>query len=692
MKPFSRFIGLVLGVCVLATALCACNSAAGVQTSGNTQTSSSTTASGVVTATGAYPLLDPGYTDRDQDASYDEATATKITLQNTTASVSGNGGSVQGSVITISSAGTYIVSGTLDNGQILINVPKTDKVQLVLDNASITCLSSAPIYIQQADKVFLTLAENSQNTVTDTENYQFAEGEDEPSAAIFAKDDLTINGTGALVVNASYNNGIQGKDDLTITGGNITVTAPNNAIKGKDSVAIMDGTFTLTADGDGIQASNAEDTSKGWVSIQGGTFTITAQNDGIQAETNLQITGGSFAITTGGGSQNASTTTSGEQNTGWGNWGRMNMGQNPQTTENADDTPSAKGLKATTAIAVTAGTFTIDSSDDSIHSNGNVTLQGGSYTLLSGDDGIHADAALVVEDGAIDIQKSYEGLEGLSVTINGGNISAVSTDDCINSAGGDGSSINGRPGQNSFAQNGDVFIRITGGTLVLDAGGDSLDSNAGLYVDGGLILISGTTNTGDSTLDFDGESVITGGVVLAAGPSQMAQNFGSTSTQVSVGIYYSSTQQAGTLATLVDAQGNVVAAFAPSKQYTHLIISSPDLQQGQTYSLYTGGQIELDENNYASQGTLSGGTKLCDITISSASMSVSDSGEETTGLGGFGGQMGGGRGQMGGGMAPGGDGQMAAPPDNTGNTTPPQMPDETTQPEQNAAAGQQTAQ
>lgn len=151
MKPFSRFISIALGVCALFISLTACNSAAGTQTSNNAQTSSTAAASGVATATGTYPLLDPGYTDRDQDASYDETAATKITLQNTAASVSGNGASVQGSVITISSAGTYIVSGTLDDGQIIINVPKTDKVQLVLNNASITCLSSAP-YLHPAGR------------------------------------------------------------------------------------------------------------------------------------------------------------------------------------------------------------------------------------------------------------------------------------------------------------------------------------------------------------------------------------------------------------------------------------------------------------------------------------------------------------------------------------------------------------
>jgi hypothetical protein len=313
----------------------------------------------------SYDISDFDYTKEDLSGTWDDDGAVSVTLDDT---------------YTIFSAGTYVFTGTLDDGQLIVDAGDGDTVQIVLDSASITSSTGPAINIANADKVIITLADGTENVLTDSSYYVLGEGEDEPNAAIFSHDDLTINGTGALTVNANYEDGIVSKDDLVITGGLITITAADDCIRGKDCVAICGGTFVLTAGGDGIKSTEDSNSSKGFVRIDGGTFTIDAAADGIQAETVLQITGGEISLVTGEGSDNASTDANGNADNSWGTWGRQDGSQTDET-ETAD---SAKGLKAAGDLIITGGAIEIDSSDDSIHSNGNVTISGGTINLSSG--------------------------------------------------------------------------------------------------------------------------------------------------------------------------------------------------------------------------------------------------------------------------------------------------------------------
>lgn len=626
-----KFIPLMLTTTMLITSL-----VTGCQTTGSPATASST---GTTTAP-KMALIDPGYSDRDLAGTWDAEAATKISLNDSSMVVSGSGATASGGTLTITAAGVYVLSGKLTNGQIVVDAADSDKVQIVLDGVSITCPDSAPIYVKQADKVFLTLADGKSNTVSDGATYTLADGEDEPNAAIFSKSDLTINGAGALTVTANYNNGIASKDDLVITGGTITVTAVNDGLRGRDSVAIHNGAFVINAaQGDGIQSNNDEDTKKGWVSIDGGTFDITSGNDGIQAETVLQITGGTVTARTGGGSANASTDSKGEERPGWGRWDNQTT---PAATEDSvdssdssDSTDSAKGVKAGTAIYVTGGNMNIDSSDDSVHSNGDVIISEGTANLASGDDGIHADSSLVVDGGTIDISQSYEGLEGTTITVNGGNIHVTAKDDGFN-VGKDGSALGGRPGENNFtaenSSDGDsVFIRITGGYVVVNANGDGIDANGSLYVDGGTVLVNGPTNNGNGSLDYDRVAEVTGGTLVAAGSSGMAQNFSDSSSQNSLLVAYSSVQKAGTLVTLLDESGKTILSFAPAKDYQSIVISTPKLEQGKTYTLYSGGNAGgKNTDGLYTDGSYSAGTKVVSVTLSGAATSITDTGAQIT--------------------------------------------------------------
>lgn len=230
------------------------------------------------------PGMDFEYSDRDKDASYDVASATNIALSGQGATVSGEGAAVEGATVTISAAGTYAVTGELTAGSLVVNAGDQDKVQIVLSGASIRNEAGPALNIQQADKVFVTLADGTQNTLADGASYALAEGEDEPNAALYSKADLTINGTGALSIEGNYCHGVNSKDDLVVTGGAIAVVAKEDGLRGKDCVKVADGSFAITAGGDGVKSSNDEDPTRGFVSIDGGTFTVTGCEEGIEAQ------------------------------------------------------------------------------------------------------------------------------------------------------------------------------------------------------------------------------------------------------------------------------------------------------------------------------------------------------------------------------------------------------------------------
>lgn len=293
-----------------------------------------------------------------------------------------DGVKVSGSTVTITEAGTYVLSGTLTDGQVIIDAGDEDDVRLVLENASIICTTTAPIYAKNADKVIISLPENTESTVTDT--VTGTDGNDELTAAIFAKCDLSVNGTGTLNVNANANDGITSEDKLKITGGVLNITSADDGLVGKDAVLIKDGTVHITASGNGIKSTKSE-ADKGYVYIGGGTVNITAEQDGIQAETSVLISAGEVNITAGGGSAN------GEQKTGNAMFG----GAQSTTT---DETLSTKGIKAEAALDITGGTVTVDS-------NGALTINGGTVYVSGptgdGDGTFDCDGVFTINGGVV---------------------------------------------------------------------------------------------------------------------------------------------------------------------------------------------------------------------------------------------------------------------------------------------------
>lgn len=629
--------------------------------------------------------------------------------------VEGNGAVVSDNKVTINAGGTYSISGNISDGQIIVEASKEEKVYIILNGVNITCSNSAPIYVKQCDKTVISLAEGTENVVTDGSEYVYDdEVNEEPSAAIFSKDDLVFIGEGSLTVNANFNNGITSKDDLKIEGGNITVNAKADGVRGKDSVIITDGNLTVTSGQDGIKSNNTTDETKGYVLIEGGKIDINSQEDGIQAETNLYARNGEVSIVTRGGSEN-NTTVKGEQ--GMPGMPGMQGGAAQAADETTEeDTISSKALKAGNTIIIEGGTFDIDSYEDAVHSNNIVNIVNGTFNISAGDDGIHADSELTIDNGKIDIVKSYEGIEGETITINDGEINLASSDDGINASGGstsegteagmnmrmiqpegtasEGSQSTENAGQmqnraidshpsegqtpgSEAAQGEDTakqnkmngpmgggmessatgVININGGKIVVDAAGDGIDANGSVYMSGGTVIVHGPTNGGNGALDYDNEFIVTGGTLIAAGSIGMVQAPGTDSTQNSVNISLAS-QEAGKLIRIEDESGNEVLTFAPEKQYSSLVVCSEALKTGSTYKVYLGGSAQGEGyRGLYSDSNYTKGEEIATFTVSDKVTNVTQEGVTISSGrgGGMGGQRGeGGRGnkQFGNGAAP----------------------------------------
>lgn len=644
MGDRNRRVALLLTMSLIAASMAGCgknqDAAAGTTAETGTTTEASTSETA---ASDTIEGISVEYKEEDLDTKWED-TDTSIICEETSATVTGEGAAWEDGILTISAAGTYVISGTLTDGQIVVNAGKEDVVHLVLNGAALHCEDGAPIYGIQSDKLVITMAEGSTNHLTDGADYALEEdGTEEDDSVIYSKDDLTINGSGILEITGNYKHGIHSKDDLIILDSKVTVTAAADGIKGKDSVVCKDAVITVQAANDGIQSNNDTDTTKGYIVMDGGTYTITAATDGIQAETVLQILDGTYEIISGGGSESVSNAGSDLSGSAGNQMPQEKMQQTQEQTQ-TEDTESTKGLKAGTGLLIQGGSVTIDSADDAVHGNGNVCISEGTLTLATGDDGIHADAQLTINGGTIQVIKSYEGLEGSAVVINGGTVHVTASDDGINAAGGDDSSQSmGVREMDTFSRNSDTFIRITNGYVWVSAAGDGLDTNGSLYIDGGTVLIIGPTSSGDGSLDYDGEAVITGGTFIAAGSAGMVQTFADTSSQNSFLYCYDEMQTAGTMIHVSDASENAILSFAPEKDYQAVLISAPDLQIDSSYVLSSGGSAAGEtKDGYYAKADYQEGTVVETITLDSvvtqSGTTAGGSGMKGAGQGGMGGK------------------------------------------------------
>jgi hypothetical protein len=515
------------------------------------------------------------------DYVWDSSTVVNIILNGDEITTSGNGVTITGTTAVIKQAGTYNISGSLSNGQILVNTESEETIKIMLNGVNVTNSSGSPLYIKKAEKVIVILGDSSENFLTDGSSYVFDDvAAQEPNATLFSKADLSIYGNGSLNVKSNFGDGIASKDGLIIKSGSLSVSSVDDGIRGKDYLILEGGNITINSGGDGIKSDNEESSAVGYISISAGTVNIISMGDAITAQTMVDISSGDFNLTSGGGSSKIIS---------------------------AD--ASAKGIKALTSVVISCQTMKIDAADDALHSNGSMILGGGIFTMSTGDDGIHAEVSTEINNVALNITKSYEGIESALITVNNSNIHVISTDDGFNATYGSG----GEKNDNSC-------IKINSGYVYINASkGDGLDSNGNIAMTGGTVIVHGPSANPEVGMDYNGTCKIEGGILLISGTnSNMTQAPSVSSTQYSVLVKFSSGQQANSIVHIQDDEDNDLVTFAPAHSYQSAILSSPLLVKGKTYTVYTGGSSTgTKEDGLYSDGTYSGGTVYTSFTISS---------------------------------------------------------------------------
>ena len=560
-------------------------------------------------------------------------------------SVIGDGVSVSGKVITITSGGDFTVTGECADGQIVVDTE--DKAKMRLSGMSLTNTDGAAIYVKNADKAYITISKDTENSISDGASY--TSGDENEKAAITSRDNLEIKGNGSLTVNASYNNGIDCSDSLDIENGSITVNAVNDGINVNDTLA-----------------------------VSGGTLTVNAQGDGMQAGEIIDVSGGKLNITTTGEVASSTSETRG--------FGRFAQAETPTETTQTDTASdaSSKGIKADWLVDISGGTLNLTTTDHAIHCTSDMEISGGDITVASDNKGISAHGSLTFNGGNVNITKSTEGIETKTVmTINDGDISVTASDDGINAGGGntfggmgrntvqpDGQTMpNGteRPnmenmtppeaadGMNNMRRGGrgmggnitppdgqqmpdgqmptdrmttpdgqtppempdgqtmpqmqgggmrggmgmnrdsseistEHHIQINGGTVYINAMGDGIDSNGSIVMDGGTVTIDGTTFSGNSALDHDGAMMVNGGTLTAVSAAGMVEAPGSASKQNVLCYTLSENAEAGTKTEIKNSGGTVIASHTGKNAYQSFIFSSPELVIGETYTIYVNGE------------------------------------------------------------------------------------------------------
>ena len=510
------------------------------------------------------------FTTNDQNGSWDTTGAAAITLTGDGASISGNGAYVYDGNVVIAEAGRYMLSGSLEDGSIIVDAHDSSKVWILLDGLEINCSDDACIQVDQADKVFLTLAEGSENTLISGSAYSDTALSDGTDGAIFAHDDLTINGSGSLTVTAQYSHGISANDDLVITGGTITISAADDAIHVNDSIRIKDAAITVTAGDDGLLTTN--EVENGYLYIESGTLDITASGDGIHTTGDVTVAGGETNISAGDDGIHSDASVFVQSGT-------------------ILISDCYEGIEAL-IIDVSGGDVSINCEDDGFNANGGSSdmfggggqMGGGQNDGTFGHGGMHGSGT---DEGTTGEMPTPPDRSGESMS--GGMPTGQETE----TASGSGQS-------SADTEDVETYISISGGNIriVNEVGqdADGLDSNGDIKISGGTIYISLLGTGSNCAVDYASESggvaEITGGTIIACGASSMAESFDSTSTQASILYNTSSVVEAGTTLTVTDADGSVLLSWEVPCSFSSALISCPEMKVGGTYTVSAGGTSE----------------------------------------------------------------------------------------------------
>ena len=467
------------------------------------------------------------FSDRDLSGAYEISKCDSITLSDTGCTTDSRNVEIDGSTVTVTGEGDYIVSGALSDGMIIVDVDKSEKVQLVLNGVDITSETSAAIYVRKADKVFVTLADGTENTLKNGGTFEEID-DNHIDAVLFSKDDLTLNGTGTLIIDSPADHGIVSKNELTITNGTYRITAASHGMTGKDGVAVADGSFEITAGKDAIQSKNEDDDTLGSVYIADGEFVLNVESDGISAVNEIYIAGGTITVE-----------------------------------------ESYEGLEARI-----------------------INISGGEVDITSRDDGLNATDRRVDLSAEVSSQAETAADDASKRAVTGNDRSAWDDDDKNNK----NDRKRGFPGGMGDTQ-ADAGIHISGGVIRIDAEGDGVDSNGYITVSGGELYVTGPSSGKDGALDYGINATVSGGIVVAAGQSGMAQNFSADSTQGTILVNTQQQNAAGSEIALLDTEGEELIVWTMEKACNSVVISCPEIRSGGSYIVKIGGtstEITMD--------------------------------------------------------------------------------------------------
>jgi len=548
-KPATIFAGLTLG----ALALAGCTSTAASTASGET----AVTADAASDATSGYSVLNYDDLGLEAVADVDESAAVDMELTDS---------------VTISKAGTYRLSGAIAAGSVTVDVAE-GQVNLILDGVSITSDETAAINIVSADAVVISLADGSTNTLSDAATATASTDGDAPSAVLFSRADLYIEGSGSLKVSASVDDGITSKDSLIIEGGSISVDAADDGVNGKDHIAVLDGVLTINAGGDGIKSDNDEvltdsTSTKGVAWFSGGTVAITAGDDGVQAERQLTVDGAAVTVAA--------------EDHGLDSEGALSV-----ASGSVDVTESYEALQGA-VVVLSGGTGSLVSSDDGVNVAGGYLDEATTTTTTTSDGGGGQAPGGDMGGGQPPSDRQGGQMPGDGEGGMGGGMggdTSVTDPSEITVAPASGGGMGAMPDESNDGSG--RYLSITGGTWTVDAQGDGLDANGNIAMSGGTVTVYGPSSNGNAPVDADSYSV-TGGTLTALGSSGMLVTPGEGS-QGSVVAVFSGGVAAGSVVKLTDAAGGVVASVTTERVTQALIFSSAEIESGATYTVTVAG-------------------------------------------------------------------------------------------------------
>ena len=522
------------------------------------------------------------FTDRDLEGIYDESEEQTITLSDEGCESSAKTVEIDGQTVTITEEGVYLVSGSLSDGQIVVDAAYDAKVQIVLNGAEIAKDDSAAIYVKAANKVFVTAAEGSENSLTVTGD----DSSDKIDGVIFAKTDLTVNGTGVLTVSAKAGHGIVSKDDLVLAGLTLTVSAKKKALSGNNSVRIASGTYELTAGTDGIHAED-EDKSVGFIYIADGSVTINAEDDGIHAYTDLIVDGGTVNVAKSkeGLEGNTVTLNGGDVDIASTDDGINAVSQSTKTSAAGDGSDTVSGAtKGRPDADRTSGSDQSGESTDQDAGNSDQNA-GDSDQTANNSDQTANDSDQTENSDSNQMERGQKGHGGPGGERPSGSDDQAASGDRERKGGFGARMGGGMGGMDVYDES--CLIVITGGDVHVNADGGGIDSNGSIEITGGTTYVEGPANSGNGIIDVGGQgtATIAGGYFIATGSSGMAVQFSDQSTQ---GCILQTVDQTTGTASLKDSSGKTLISLNTDKEYSCVQVSTPEIQKGSEYTLTTG--------------------------------------------------------------------------------------------------------